>query len=117
MKRALITLALCIALVGCQMSCASFKAAETSGKTDAAINYYESWLVGAQLLMPMFGSYAPAAQVAINSAYTALELYRRASDMLTAGKLDAAQVAQSLTQLQNQIIEIKSIGNQAGIGK
>ena len=117
MKRAIAIALVLVALASCQMSCASFKANETSGKTDATISYYESWLVGAQLLLPMFGAYAPAAQIAINSAYTALELYRKASDMITAGKLDAAQVAASLVALQNQIIEIKAIGNQAGIGK
>jgi hypothetical protein len=117
MKRAIAITLLLVALVGCNMSCASFKAAEQSGKTDATIDYYQKFLVGAQMLLPMFGAYAAPAQVAINSAFTALELYRKASDMVAVGKLDAAQLVASIQAVQNQIVEINALGNSAGIGK
>jgi hypothetical protein len=115
MKRYIAITLLLVALVGCNMSCASFKANEQSGKTDATITYYSNFLVGTQLLLPMFGSFAPAAQVAINSALTALELYRRASDMYVNGKLDATQLTASIMAVQNQIVEINALGAQAGI--
>jgi hypothetical protein len=115
MRRAFAITAVLILLASCQMSCASFKANELSGKTDAQISYYETWLTSAQLALPLFGSYAPAAQVAISSAYTALELYRRASDWYAAGKIDASQLTTSIMAVQNQIIEINALGNQAGI--
>jgi len=117
MKRVTAIALLCVALASCQMSCATVKQNEISGKTDAQIAYWESWLVGAQILLPMFGTTAPVVQVAINSAYTALELYQKASDMYTEGKLNATQLTASLLQVEEAIIRINALGNQAGIGK
>ena len=117
MKRAIAIALLCVVLVGCNMSCATFKANELSGKTDATCQYYRSFLVGAQYLIPLFGAFAPEAQVAINSALTALDLYSAASDMYAVGKLNATQLTASLLQVEEAIIRINALGNQAGICK
>jgi transcription elongation factor Elf1 len=115
MKRILAITLLCIALVGCNMSCSSFKVNEQSGKTDATVQYYSEWLTGAQFLCPLFGPYMPEAQVAISLALTALDLYSKASDMYASGKLNASQLAASLVQVQEAVSKIVALGNKAGV--
>ena len=76
---------------------------------DRYLDYAENFLYGAQLGLTLFGSYAPAAQLAINTGLSLVQLARKTADDYQAQFAFKAQIAGELGKLQ-------TLGTQAAIG-
>jgi hypothetical protein len=96
-----------VVLFSCAGACNTLRQWEQSSKTDQVCSYFTTFLTGAQLGLPLFGAYAPAAQTIITTALGMTKLLCDASDNLVK------------TTMQNQVYaevqKLVELGKLAGI--
>jgi hypothetical protein len=107
MRKSLAIILVVLFLVACSNGCASIAKWEQSGKTDAVCSYFQTFLAGAQLGLPLFGPYAPAAQCIITTGLGITELLCKASDAYTANALKK--------QAYEQVQQLNVLGSKANI--
>jgi hypothetical protein len=104
MKRTIIAIAVIMMLAGCSTVNPAFQ----TGKVDQYLTWAENYLIGAQALLPVFGTYVPNAQRVITNTLALVTLMKKSGE-------DYTTYLKLKTQLENNMSIIQDLGTMAGV--